>query len=499
MEVNPVKAAIDSFGAVNDIFRQDRADERQKTLDTQAVQQRQFENDRQIEADKRAADTHAANMKIITDQAKVRQVQADKFWLQQAATNPDIIGQMPQDAKDRIMAYPEFAGKSLDALIGHQKAAGTVLLKSGILLDPNSTPEQKQAAGAEVIGSLYALDETRFQDDSGKQNRWPFKMDNTPNGVVVHVHTAKEDGTVDLDSDAVLSVGGNSVKTHPNEPVQFHQIKDLFPKIQENSQTYQGVINMLTADEIKHGGGQEEIKQAVSSGKAKKVSEALKKSGLDDRSVTAFTALTDAGYDADKAAAIVKSLKPDKAEKTEVKFGSQVIGAPSGAKDASGNPIMAGSEVYENIDRDGNRYYSKAKLQAVVDPNARYDAMERRADKKASRHEIDLGAKDHERAVNAYYKFVKDNPNDAFGESKALLDEANKAADAQTERLASHKARWGELYTGGGQVVSGEPGRGRSQSTPQPRTSDPDLATAKAYVQKYGDKQKAMEAWHRGE
>lgn len=129
--INPVREAISTFRDVNDIFRQDRAEER-------AIEDRQINQQRQAIADQRADDTHRVAMETADEQKKQRGLADDNRILGGASLK---VKQFEMNRmRDPFAPLPEF-DESEQTVIKKYLAANPTLSN-----DPLKIKEQALAS-----------------------------------------------------------------------------------------------------------------------------------------------------------------------------------------------------------------------------------------------------------------------------------------------------------------------------------------------------------------
>jgi hypothetical protein len=513
MEVNPIKSAVESFGAVNDIFRQDAATERQTRMDDEQRQQRQFENDRQTAMDarsqaeaQRAQETHQKQMTLFQNQQDVANDRAVHYKL---STDPSTMTPVDWEhaKKDPVIADLIANPEKADERLGAAKRLHNNIPQ---LLSPDlpDSPERDKVR-TEVFDDLVKSDPERFKGmkivgitPSPQHKGFAVEVEKEIPLLDQSGKPQVKDGKPVMQKVVrVLTENGKTVEEDPNDPVKFYTIDGVMGGVLQNAKVINGIKTALAADMIKKG-DTKTYDAAISSEDSKELGKALDEgmAKWDDSKTREqnYAAIKTGMLKTGKPVAVVDKVVDDLMKIKEPK----AAGKPQIHETGTGRPGETQLSAITTNDDGSVSAIPIPGTKKVPKPEKDSTARDERKDKIDSRKEINLGAKDHERAVNAYYKSVSldQKIGGASEETRLLLDEANKAADAQTVRIAAHNKYYGEVYTGGGAVVPQNVARrqGGGQQT-KPRTNDPDLNTAKAYIQKYGSKEAAMSAWHRGE
>jgi hypothetical protein len=291
MEVNPVKAAIEAYSGVNNVFRQDDALTRQKTLDQQALEQRQFENDRQVEADRRAGvlqnmaiETHQKQMKVFTDQQDVANNRAIQYKLMTDPTSiSDVdVAHMRQDPKlSKFISNP-------DEIDNYTTAVGELHKQVPLLLDPQTSQDQRQVAKTQILSNLMKIDPDRFKGMT------PTDLIFSPQHQGFSVEVEKEIPVLDDAGKPVIKDGkpvmqkvqrvltenGNSLEENPNDPVKFYKINEVMGGAFSNAKILNGLKTALKSQQVALGDS-EPINQAVKAEQGRKFAAALKGLGED--------------------------------------------------------------------------------------------------------------------------------------------------------------------------------------------------------------------------
>ena len=520
MDVNPVNQAVQSFSAVNDVFRQDRLDEQNK-------QQREFENQRQAAADARAQaeglraqETHNKAMEQFQNQKNVAMGDSIKYKsMKQIPLDADELTYIHQNAPNDPLL--DHYLKNPDQIAAGKNAIGELHNDLEPFLKGTLPDSDRESTYQRIMKNATVLDPLRLQGKkivdiipSPTHGGFAFEVEKQVPELDESGKPKVENGKPVMKSvRGVLTENGQSAEENPNDPVKFYKINDLMGNALQRFSTLDNIQNSMSAAGIKYG-DKKALDQAISATDSKDLGAALDEGmkNWDDSKTNAqnYAAIKSGMLKSGKPVALVdkavddimKVKEPREAKEPEYKKVAEMVKAPKGATTPDGQPVKAGVPS-AMITKGGKEYYLPQEVQAVSDPLSKLAAVQGFKDKIASQKEINLAAKNHEKAVNAYYKSTALDQKDKTGpseESATLLKEANAAGDAYQNLMYAHKANYKEVYTGGGTVVPENVARRQNNNQPsQKRTSDPDLKTAQAYLKKYGSKEAAMAAWHKGE
>lgn len=448
---NPVLTAIQSYKAVDDIYRQKRRD-KQDAEDreyTRALQARALE--RQEEADTWQREERDYVRESRAREKRLRALNSAYARIQ--------AGEPPTES-DRTLAL-EGINDFLDA--------------SGQLHnDVPAALKGDREATARVLDHMARVDANRFTLQGTRYGRPValYPAPGKPGAFVVEGEFA--DYARDAEGNVILDDNGDPMvddktrrrapltkgkSSDPNDEVNVYTISDVMPKILEKAKVLEQIRTQLIAEGDK-GAAQDQRRERIAS--------AIDPSRFGDsftqQEVGAYKSMVEAGADPEKSIEFLKAIRPaKKAAPIKVEEGT---GTPGGRREVlldpeTMEPTWKGAAITPKPDRaatagsDSDRRAARKEVDAAA---KRYLAARQAANK---------GTPEAALARNSTGLPPSPEQTGAAREQYAILrEEANAARRDYEQIMQDYRDEWGEVYTGGGASKTRQTRRASSKNDP---------------------------------
>lgn len=335
--VNPVREAISTYRDVNDIFRQDRAEQR-------AVEDREYNRGRQTTQDAMAKESHDLDIK--TKNVALAEIEKKKLLDSLQAAKYKVDNDLPLDDSDFSALEKDTSLapylKDMNKRAAYVKAAQDLHADIPDAIGMNGPPNKE--AYQRVLNNLTVVAENRLTQYGSRPGRI-VGITPAPGGKFF-IEGEFERQTSDGKTEKYIAPLTKNQSSDPNDVVNAYTINEVLPKITDNADLLEKIGKVIDARRIA-AGDDEPLKTALQTKKSKALAKALKESAdgdeFSDKQLGIGVAVLDNGGTIKEAVDTMKSMKKEKKEKVN----AQEVGTGTPGEtvtvdlqyDSEGNPV----------------------------------------------------------------------------------------------------------------------------------------------------------------